>query len=133
MAPPAGPFRRDIGVVNKTGRVATTKPRRRVALIGVVAMLLQAVLFGWHHHGAAVRAVSGPIASLHNTTQPLAPAAAEELCEICAALHQQSAAPLAFTMPPRPVATIVAIDRPDAAPIGWADARGFDARAPPLA
>jgi hypothetical protein len=112
---------------------AATKPRRRVALLGVAAMLFQAVLFGWHHHGAAVRAGSGPIASIHNATQPLAPAAAEELCEICAALHQQSAAPLAFLTPPTPSATIVAIDRPDAAPIGRADARGFDARAPPLA
>ena len=119
--------------MSKTRRGATRKTRRRVALFGVAAILFQAVLFGWHHHGVAVRAGSGPIASLHNATQPLTPAAAEELCEICATLHQQSAAPFAFLTPPTPSATIVMIDRPDAAPIGRADARGFDARAPPLA
>jgi hypothetical protein len=119
--------------MSKTRRGATRKTRRRVALIGVAAILFQAVLFGWHHHGIAVRAGSGPIASLHNATQPLAPAAAEELCEICAALHQQSAAPLAFLTPPTPSATVATSGQPDTAPIGRVHARGFDARAPPLA
>jgi len=73
-----------------------TTARRRTALIGVAAILFQAFLFGWHHHALALPGGSGPIASIHSADQPLAPATAEDLCEICVVLHQQTAAPLAF-------------------------------------
>ena len=107
------------------------KARRRVALIGVAAVLFQAFLFGWHHHSLALPQNSGPTASLQSATQPLAPATAEELCEICAVLHQQSAAPPAFATPPAPCCTGVATHRSEADPIGRNDARIFQARAPP--
>jgi hypothetical protein len=105
--------------------------RRRVALIGVAAILFQAFLFGWHHHALALPQSSGPFASVQSATQPLAPATAEELCEICAVLHQQSAGTLAFVTPPVPCCTGVAIHRSEADPIGRTDARIFQARAPP--
>jgi hypothetical protein len=119
--------------MSKSRHGAATKPYRRVALLGVAAILLQAILFGWHHHPLALAGVGSPIASLHNATQPLAPAAAEELCEICAALHHQSASPLAVAIPPQPSTWAVTINLPDADPIGRAYARGFHARAPPRA
>jgi len=107
------------------------KARRRVALIGVAAILFQAFLFGWHHHALVLPQSFGPIASVQSATQPLAPATAEELCEICAVLHQQSAAPPAFATPPAPCCTGVATHRSEADPIGRNDARIFQARAPP--
>lgn len=104
--------------------------RRRIALVGVAAILLQAMLFGWHHHAVALPGSSGPIATLHSATEPLAPATAEELCEICAVLHQQSAAPLAFVEPPKPSVTAALSDLPS--PVAHnRGTRGFDARAPP--
>ena len=108
-----------------------TTVRRRVALIGVAAILFQAFLFGWHHHALALSKSSGPIASAQSATQPLAPATAEELCEICTVLHQQSAAPLAFARPPMRSTTAAAIDLPGSIFHDPAGTRGFNARAPP--
>ena len=92
--------------------------------------------------GAAMPIAVGalPWATLTSTVLPivnvalpdaLAPATAEELCEICAVLHQQSAAPLAFATPPVPCCTGVATRRSEADPIGRTHARVFQARAPP--
>ena len=108
-----------------------TRASRRVALIGVTAILFQAFLFGWHHHSVALPQSSGPIANVHSATQPPEPATAEELCEICTVLHQQSAAPLAFATPPAPCCTGVATRRSEADQIGRTDARIYQARAPP--
>jgi hypothetical protein len=110
---------------------AQTRASRRVALIGVTAILFQAFLFGWHHHSVALPQSSGPIASVHSATQPPEPATAEELCEICTVLHQQSAAPLAFITPPLPSAIAATTDLPASVFYDQAGTRGFDARAPP--
>ena len=107
--------------------------RCRAAGIGIAAILLQALLFGWHHHAVPVPGGSGPIASVHSADQPLAPATAEDLCEICAGLHQQTAAPLAFFLTPSPSATSAASGSIGPVFICRAIARGFDARAPPSA
>ena len=88
-----------------------TTARRRAALIGVAAILFQAFLFGWHHHALALPQSSEPIASVQSATQPLAPATAEELCEICAVLHQQSAAPKAVSAQLHEVEQRIAIHR----------------------
>ena len=109
-----------------------TEARRRIALIGVAAILLQALLFGWHHHEFALGR-SGPAATLSNASQPLAPASAKELCEICSILHHQSAAPLAFMMPAIPSSIESAINPPSAASPDGSGTSGFRARAPPLA
>lgn len=107
--------------------------RRRIALIGVAAILFQAILFGWHHHELTLAARGGSAASLSNASSPLAPATTEDACEICIALHHQGAAPLAFIVAPRPSAVAIATDRPETDPIGRAHARNFHARAPPRA
>jgi len=103
---------------------AQTTARRRAALIGVAAILFQAFLFGWHHHA---------LASIHSADEPLAPATAEDLCEICVVLHQQTAAPLAFFLTRSPSATSAASGSIGPVFICGAVARGFDARAPPSA
>lgn len=68
--------------------------RRRVALLGVVAILFQAVAFGWHHHPVELSAGGGfqSVVRAANST-PLSPALADHDCEICAALHHFSATP----------------------------------------
>jgi hypothetical protein len=119
--------------VNRHRYRTQTTARRRVALIGIAAILLQALLFGWHHHAVALPGDSGPIASIHSTDQPLAPATAEDLCEICVVLHQQTAAPLDFVLAPSPLSTSTTSRSILAVVIGRAIARGFDARAPPRA
>jgi hypothetical protein len=110
-----------------------TTALRRAALIGVAAILFQAFLFGWHHHALALPGSSGPIASIHSADEPLAPATAEDLCEICVVLHQQTAAPLAFFLTRSPTATSAARGSIGPVVICHAIARGFDARAPPRA
>jgi len=105
--------------------------QRWVALIGIAVILFQALLFGWHHHAVALPGHDGPIASLHGTSQPLLPASAEGVCEICAVLHHHSTASLAFSLLPEPCCAGLADHRPDTAAIGLADTRVFRARAPP--
>jgi hypothetical protein len=107
--------------------------RRRVALIGVAAILFQALLFGWHHHGLRLAARGELVASVSNTLRQIPAAAAEDSCEICAVLHHQNVSPLAFAMPPTPSIIAAAIDRPAADFLDPADTRWFHARAPPRA
>jgi hypothetical protein len=108
--------------------------RRRVALLGVVAILIQAVLFGWHHHALALPALGDPpIAAVAKAAGPSSPAAAEDGCEICAALHHLSAAPgelVSLALPP------IAASAPHLPALVLAartSDRGFQARAPPRA
>ncbi len=102
-----------------------------VALIGVAAILFQALLFGWHHHGLAWTARGGPAASLYDASRPLPSTVAEDSCEICAVLHHQSASPLGFVAPPTPPAIASAVILPARVFLDRADTRGFHARAPP--
>jgi hypothetical protein len=108
-----------------------TTSQRRSALIGIAAILLQAILFGWHHHAVAFKTRGSPVKSLYSTTQPFSPAAAEELCEICVVLHHQSASPPAFVEAPTQSATLTANDVPAPVFLDRSLTRGFDARAPP--
>ena len=67
--------------------------RRRVALLGCLAILLQAILFGWHHHELALPSHGAPPAVYAEGSTPLSPATAEDDCDICQALHHLRAAP----------------------------------------
>jgi hypothetical protein len=107
--------------------------RGRVTLIGIAAILFQALLFGWHHHGLDLGSGSGPAASLYDASRPLSSAIAEDSCEICVALHHQIASPLAFAAPPIQPAIASALDRPVPVLLDWTAVRGFHARAPPRA
>ena len=106
--------------------------RHQVARLAVLAVLFQAMLFGWHHHSLPAMARSThPTVSLHHDALPLSPAAAEDSCEICIALHHLSASPLDFAVPPLPSIAAAAPRLPDQAFIDRAIGRAFHARAPP--
>jgi hypothetical protein len=108
--------------------------RRRVALLGIFAILLQAALFAWHHHplllsshGAPAILASGPSGS-HST-----PILTDDDCQICFALSHLAATPVAFatTQMPGPVPLHLA-----AAETIWVPVRPyvlFRSRAPPRA
>jgi len=104
------------------------------ALLGVFAVLLQAVLFGWHHHSEHF-AVAGqwPALSAPHSGAPVAPATAEDDCEICAALHYLTAAPAEIAVAALPPSTV--LPSPPAATAGPVLSLNlaFRARAPPLA
>jgi hypothetical protein len=112
--------------------VAPTTARRPIALLAVLAMLLQATLFAWHHHSLPAMARGAHAAvSVHNTALPLSPAADEDRCEICIALHHLSVSPLDFAMPPLPATGTAVRQLPDQAFVDRASDRAFRARAPP--
>ena len=106
--------------------------RRRVALIGALAVLFQAVLFGWHNHPVPL-AGRGPLPSVvaANGAAPLSPADAEDGCEICAALHHLSVSPIEFALLPMPTSDGSAPSVPARVLSVRTCQRGFHARAPP--
>jgi hypothetical protein len=113
-------------------RDGTMTARRRAARLAIFAVLFQAMLFGWHHHSLPAMARSAhPVVSLRNTGLPLSPAAAEDSCEICIALHHLSASPLDFAVPPLPSIGTAVPPLPDQASLDRAIDRAFHARAPP--
>jgi hypothetical protein len=115
--------------VNKAPNCAA----RRVAFLGIVAILFQALLFGWHHH-PLVLASRGlqPVAHAAGDA-PLPPVTADNDCEICQALHHLSVSPVDFTAlaPPASPASLACL--PDLALAGRGFSRAFQARAPPRA
>jgi hypothetical protein len=115
-------------------RSRMTRARRRVALLGIIAVLFQAVLFGWHHHalGPASRG-SQPVAAVSNPAAPLSPAGAEDDCDVCMALHHLSASPGEFVALPVPATAASALHLPELVRIARVSERGFHARAPPPA
>jgi hypothetical protein len=102
-----------------------------VALVGVAAILFQALLFGWHHHDLRLAASGEFAVSVFNKLQQIPTPVAEDSCEICAVLHHQSSSPPIFAMLPAPPAMVSAIGLPARVFLDQADARGFRARAPP--
>jgi hypothetical protein len=113
-------------------RDGTMTARRRAARLAVFAVLFQAMLFGWHHHSLPAMARNAdPAVTLHNTALPLLPAAAEDSCEICIALHHLSASPLDFAVPPPPSIGTAVVHLPAEAFLDRALDRAFHARAPP--
>jgi len=108
--------------------------RRRTALLGVVAILFQAILFGWHHHELHFAGrQSSPTAIVTNGTAPPLSEADGDCCEICLTLHHQSAAAPEFAFAPPPPPRAAAPVRDETALIVRPCALAFQARAPPLA
>lgn len=107
-------------------------PRRRLAWLGIAAILLQTFLLGWHHHTQLFPA-RGTAATLSAPAPggATSPAAVDSACEICVALHHHAAAPAApigQSVPP-----LVAVSHPGPARFALAppDYRAFHSRAPP--
>jgi hypothetical protein len=107
--------------------------RRRVALLGILAILLHAILFGWHHHGLVLPAQEQQSVAAASTANPSTPAAGEDGCEICAALHHLSAAPGEFASLALPPASGSVVQPPELVLAAGPLHHGFYARAPPRA
>jgi hypothetical protein len=106
--------------------------RRPVALLGILAVLFQAILFGWHHHPLPLASRgSQSIAVAANGAVPLSPADAEDGCDICAALHHLSASPIEFVSLPLPTFVGSAVDFSAISFSVRPSECGFLARAPP--
>ena len=77
--------------------------RRRVALLGIFATLLQAALFGWHHHPLPLSSRGTPtiLAADPSSGHPT-PALMDDDCQICFALSHHAATPVNFLAPPAP-------------------------------
>jgi hypothetical protein len=107
--------------------------RRRVALLGVVAVLFQAILSGWHHHPLPPNSRAAQPIVVASGAVPLSPAAAEDDCDICRALHHLRAAPGEFAALAAPAAAVMALPLPGLMLAGRGSERAFQARAPPRA
>jgi len=105
---------------------------RPAVLLGLFALLFQAILFGWHHHDLAVSG-GGPHTVICSNASSSQPVDDEDGCEICQVLHHQTAsagdgiaAPMPGLAASPPIAAVpVFIVHPLAL--------AFRARAPPLA
>jgi len=107
--------------------------RRRVARLGIIVILFQAIVFGWHHHPLALSPRGGQPVLHAGGNSPLTPAAADDDCEICQALHHLSAAPGEFSALPSPAVVTDAVRSHAAVLAARTEARAFRARAPPRA
>jgi len=107
--------------------------RRRIALTGVVAILFQAILFGWHHHPLVLAADGLPPAVHGEGSAPLSPATAEDDCDICQTLHNLSATPGEFVSLALPAGAAASPALPEPLRLGQGSSGGFQARAPPRA
>jgi hypothetical protein len=112
----------------------TASRSKRAALLGVFAILFQAILFGWHHHDLTFAARGAPqTLSAPTSGNTDTPATDADGCEICIILHHQAAAPQAFMVPPTPATPALALALPDLVLAGEGCGWAFQARAPPRA
>jgi hypothetical protein len=105
--------------------------RRRIAVLGVFAVLFQALLFGWHHHPLPLSSHATQSVASTKGAAPLSPVSAEDDCDICAALHHVGASPVDFAAVPMPVATASSLPLPVVVLAARLAERAFQARAPP--
>ena len=104
---------------------------KRVALLGVFAVVLQAVLFAWHHHDLGFAARGAPLAlSAPASGNGDTPATDADGCEICIGLQHQAAA-LGFMVPPVPGLAAAPRAERGRAFFVLTDYRAFDSRGPP--
>ena len=70
---------------------------RVAALTAAFAILVQAVLFGWHHHAIPLRPQAAlAVAILAAPTSPVMPAEDDHDCQICFTLGHHGAVPVGF-------------------------------------
>lgn len=104
-----------------------------LALLGVFAVLFQAILFGWHHHDLALPSRGTQPVAFANSAVPLSPAAPEDDCDICRALHHLTGAPGEFVALAAPPGSASALPLPDLILAERRSEHAFEARAPPRA
>jgi hypothetical protein len=113
------------------GKSKLPATRRGTAVLGAFAILLQAVLFGWHNHPLpfSPRAAPAVVAAAGHEV----PGLVDDDCQICFALSHHSAAPVDFIA--APVSGPVPVHSPAIETV-WAPTRFyllFRSRAPPRA
>jgi hypothetical protein len=114
-----------------TGKSKSAMPRRGVAFLGIFAILLQAALFGWHHHPLQASSRGAP--TILAPAGPSTPVLADGDCQICFALSHHGAAPVDFVAPPPPIHASVALTAVEAVLAPVAAFLLFRSRAPPRA
>jgi hypothetical protein len=108
----------------------TTGGRAMVARLGVLTVLFQAILFGWHHHGLTFSGrLPVPVVENHSAAPQVTDD--EDGCEICQVLHHLTAAPVEFPAVGALCATAAGPDLALTAFIAYAHDAAFQARAPP--
>jgi hypothetical protein len=109
--------------------------RRVAALTGAFAILLQAILFAWHHHEVSfhVRSAGAVTILLAPPTSPAAPGLADHDCEICFALSHHGAVPIGLFVANPPVHELLRRSRLAQVRASPAPYILFRSRAPPLA
>lgn len=113
---------------------ARQRRRRGCALVGTFAIMLQAVLFAWHHHAASFHVPStGPTKTLVSPTSPGMPALADHDCDICFALSHHGAVPVDVFAANPPVRALLRRSRLAAVDSSPAPYFLFQPRAPPRA
>ena len=123
--------RLSIGVRLKRAR---RRRHRGCPLVGAFAILLQAVLFAWHHDAASFHPRSvGAVTTLVAPTSPVMPALADHDCEICFALSHHGAVPVGLFVAHPPVHALLRRSRLEAVDASPAAYILFRSRAPPLA
>jgi hypothetical protein len=112
----------------------TAPSLKRAALLGVFAILFQALVFGWHHHDLTLAARgASPALSAPASGSTGSPTADADECEICIVIHHQAASPLAFIIALAPPVAAAAIVPPSGFILVADDHRSAFARAPPQA
>jgi hypothetical protein len=114
-----------------TSKSRSATPRRGAAFLGIFAILLQAALFGWHHHPLSLSARGAP--TIVAPVGPSTPVLTDDDCQICFALSHHAATPVDFVA--APVSCPVPL-RLAAGGTVWVPARSyvlFRSRAPPRA
>jgi len=108
--------------------------RQATALAGILAILVQAVLFAGHHHALPYRSQAAQNAtSLSAPSAPAHPVSEDHDCQICFTLGHDGIVPVDFFAPTPPErapllhADVAAVDAPRAPFLL------FRSRAPPLA
>jgi hypothetical protein len=109
-------------------------PRRGAALVGIVAMLFQAILVAWHHHAPPFHSRAASAATtLAAPISPVMPASADHDCEICFTLSHHGAVPVDFFAAKPPEETPLHQTRIAAVDATLAPYLLFRSRAPPPA
>ena len=120
--------------VGLSAKVRIGWQRRAAAQIGILAILLHAMLFAWHHHAPPFYANTGSAAASEATPVfPVLPGCDDHDCQICFTLGHHGAVPVDFFAADPPEQTLLhqtctaAVDTP------LAPYLLFRSRAPPVA
>ena len=120
--------------VGLSAKVRIGSQRRAAAQIGILAILLHAMLFAWHHHAPPFYANTGSAAaSVATPVSPVLPGCDDHDCQICFTLGHHGAVPVDFFAADPPEQTLLhqtctaAVDTP------LAPYLLFRSRAPPVA